>query len=165
MTSEDITPRLVVERESFDEYCLRMAYLVSTRTTCARRAVGCVLVDANKHIIATGYNGVPSSFPHCNEGNLCEGALLPSGQAGTLCKSTHAEQNALLQCRDSRAIMTAYITCNPCDVCIKLLLNTSCTRIVFAEEYPSRAKEDWIAVGREWIHMPMSGITRSIYGR
>lgn len=138
-------------RESRDSYFLRMARMVASRTTCIRRSVGCVLVSPHGEVIATGYNGVPSGFPHCNEELPCEGAYLPAGQAGTKCKSTHAEQNALIQCRDHRLIHTAYVTCNPCDVCVKLLLNTSCQRIVFIDDYPSEAREMWVASGREWI--------------
>lgn len=142
---------LYPKRESRDSYFLRLVREVATRTTCFRRAVGCILVDKHGHVLATGYNGVPRGFDHCSEGHLCSGAELPAGQAGTMCKSIHAEQNALLQCKDTEAVHTCYVTCNPCDVCIKLLLNTSCQRIVFIDDYPSEAKADWLKANREWI--------------
>lgn len=67
------------------------------------------------------------------------------------CQAIHAEQNALLQCRDVYAIHTAYVTASPCMTCVKLLLNTSCERIVYVEEYPHSAARDlWTGAGRSW---------------
>ena len=80
-------------------YFLKMAHLVSERGTCARRKVGCILVNSKKHVIATGYNGVSSNQEHCID-NPCKGARLKSGQGLDLCEAIHAEQNALLQCKD-----------------------------------------------------------------
>jgi deoxycytidylate deaminase len=49
------------------------------------------------------------------------------------------------------AIHTAYVTASPCMTCCKLLLNTSCQRIVYVEEYPhSAAKDLWTGTGRSW---------------
>jgi len=81
------------ERPTQDEYFLKMAELVSTRATCARRKVGCVLVNSRKHILATGYNGVASGMPHCID-EPCPGANYPSGEGLDKCEAIHAEQNA-----------------------------------------------------------------------
>lgn len=54
-------------RLSKHEYFLQMAELVSRRSTCLRRNVGAVLVNRLGHVLATGYNGVASGMPHCNE--------------------------------------------------------------------------------------------------
>ena len=67
-------------RPTADEYFMAMAMLVATRSTCIRRQVGCVLVDENKNILATGYNGVVSGHPHCNEGYPCPGADSETGK-------------------------------------------------------------------------------------
>lgn len=138
-------------RQTTDEYFLKMAALVSSRGTCIRRKVGCVLTNERNHVIATGYNGVASGLPHCID-VPCPGARQQSGYGLDLCEAIHAEQNALLQCHDVHTIKTAYCTVSPCITCIKLLLNTSCRRIVFWEEYPHpRAKELWEGAGREWL--------------
>jgi len=154
-------------RLSRDAYFIAMAKLAAQRATCLRRAVGCVLVNAENHVLSTGYNGVCSGQPHCNEvteevrnpalcnlhgtwrkpehwelatlpvyGNACEGANSPSGTNLSGCQAIHAEQNALLQCRNITEIHTAYVTASPCITCMRLLANTSVKRIVFAEEYP-----------------------------
>lgn len=147
-------------RATSDRYFMDMAELVSTRSTCLRRAVGCVLVNARNHVLSTGYNGVARHMPHCNEYDLfhptgfphaCEGAHSKSGTDLNLCKAIHAEQNALLQCRDVFEIDTCYVTVSPCVHCMKLLLNTSCTRIVAPTIYDEEATNLWLAAGRTLV--------------
>lgn len=76
--------------------------------------------------------------------DACEGATLESGAGSThLCQAIHAEQNALVQCRDVRSIETCYVTCAPCPSCAKLLLATGCTRVVFAENHHSATAGLW----------------------
>jgi dCMP deaminase len=141
-----------VGRPTIDEYFLRMAYLVSERGTCARRKVGCVLVDYNKHVMATGYNGPPAKWPHCID-QPCAGADSSPGEGLDLCEAVHAESNALLTCPDTTKIWTAYCTDSPCVSCVKLLLNTSCERIVFLRPYPhGRSKDLWLKSQRAWEH-------------
>ena len=110
-----------------------MAEQVAERSTCRRRKVGCVLVDSNNHVVATGYNGVPTHFPHCLD-EPCEGATAPSGESLEKCLAVHAEQNALLQLR-SNDILTAYLTVTPCITCAKMLANSRVKRIVAHREY------------------------------
>lgn len=137
-----------------DELYLRIADLVAQQATCRRRAVGCVLVDHRHRILSTGYNGVPAGAPHCLS-SPCAGATQKSGEGLHLCEAIHAEQNAILLLRDPYAVRSAYVTTFPCDGCIKLLLGTSCERIVFAENYAHPAAADrWALAGREAIWMP-----------
>ncbi len=143
-------------RPSKDDYFLSIARVVSSRATCYRRQVGCVLVNERGHILSTGYNGVAMGAPHCNEikllgdgrshlPSLCRGALAGSGYRLDECEAIHAEQNALLQCRDVWSIGTCYVTVFPCIHCVKLLLNTSCRRIVYESSYAHQAAHDlWI---------------------
>lgn len=137
-----------MERLSKDEYFSQLALLVARRSTCSRRSVGCVLVSHRGHILGTGYNGVPRGHTHCTDVR-CPGASLPSGTGLDVCEAIHAEQNALLQCKDVEQIDTAYVTAMPCMTCTKLLLNTSCRRIVYVEPYPhDAAKQLWTKNGR-----------------
>lgn len=156
-------------RPGSDAYFLALAALVATRSTCYRRAVGCVLVDARGHVLATGYNGVAPKHPHCNEAVLrraevgrdtqgrpilsdsydhphaCAGANAPSGVALDSCAAIHAEANALVQCADPYAIATVYVTAEPCVSCTKLLLVSGCRRVVALEPYPNSGKALWLA--------------------
>lgn len=165
-------------RPSRDEWAMKLAMLTAQRTTCCRRAVGCVLLNERGHVIATGYNGVATGLPHCNEeysppeyhdacGELvlpvtryihaCSGANAPSGTNLDGCQAIHAEQNAMLQCKNVYEIHTAYVTASPCMTCTKLLLNTSCKRIVFVEEYPhNEAQKLWESSGRSWEQILVS---------
>jgi len=168
-----------ITRPSRDQWAMQLATITAGRTTCCRRAVGCVLLNARGHVLATGYNGVAAGLPHCNalvvdphdieQGRTylyaCSGATAPSGTNLDGCQAIHAEQNAMLQCRDVYAIHTCYVTTSPCMTCCKLLLNTGCERIVYAEEYPHSAARDlwvgagrlwdlWVGAGRLWEHLP-----------
>lgn len=155
-------------RISRDEWGLELAKVTARRGTCCRRQVGCVLVDKDGHVLSTGYNGVAAGLPHCNAEeqlihldrsieivypNACAGAKAPSGTNLDACQAIHAEQNALLQCKDVREIHTCYVTCSPCVTCVKLLMNTGCQRIVFGELYPhADAKNLWLLTrAREWL--------------
>jgi len=122
-------------RMTREEWALRIAEVVAMRATCVRRRVGCVLTDKHGRILATGYNGVATGLPHCTEGHPCKGANAKTGEDLDNCEAIHAEQNALLQCQDTQRIHTCYVTVSPCITCTKLLLNTSCRRIVFIEMY------------------------------
>lgn len=165
-------------RPNKDEYLMGLAMLAASRTTCIRRGVGCVLANERGHVLAIGYNGVAGGLPHCNQvtgfsfiyanginkkkqltgqstgkmacfGHACEGHWLPPGKDN--CEAVHAEQNALLQCDDPWDIHTAYVTLSPCKACMKLLLNTSCKRLVFKEQHADLMPlELWTKAGREY---------------
>jgi dCMP deaminase len=122
-------------RLNVDDYFLQLAKIVGLRSTCARRAVGCVLVDQNNHVMATGYNGVHSGAIHCLD-RPCSAATSKSGEGLEECKAIHAEVNALVQCADVQSIYAVYCTASPCVHCMRLILNTSAERVVFHERYP-----------------------------
>ena len=142
-------------RPSIEQTMLRVAAVLALRSTCTRRQVGCVLTDSLGRILSTGYNGVARGQPHCID-KPCPGAMFGSGQRLDLCQAIHAEQNALLQCKDVDKIDTCYVTCSPCVTCTKLLLNTPCQRIVFAEVYEHKESASlWIKDSlhnRQWVH-------------
>ena len=142
----------MVDRAPLDRVLLTSAKAWSLRSTCMRRSVGCVLTDVSGHTLSSGHNGVPRGAQHCTAGTPCAGANCPSGTGVDLCEAVHAEINALLRCPDIDKIHTCYTTTSPCIHCVKALLNTSCRRIVFLDEYPhSEAKLRWERTGREWV--------------
>jgi dCMP deaminase len=133
-------------RPSWDSHFMKMAKLVAEMGTCARRQVGCVLVDERHVVLSTGFNGPPGGWAHCryDASVACPGATAPSGTALDECVANHGEQNALLHCADVRRICTVYCTCSPCVSCVKVLLCTSALRIVFEEDYPhAESRELW----------------------
>jgi len=128
------------ERLGWDDTFMKVARLLAVaRSTCLRRQVGAVLVR-DKHILATGYNGAPTGLPHCAEvGCLRKHLNIPSGQRHELCRAVHAEQNVIIQAalhgRDTRGA-TLYVTCQPCVICSKILVNAGIRKVVFDGEYP-----------------------------
>ena len=137
-----------------DEWLLAVARETAKNATCARRSVGCVLANERNQILATGFNGPPRGLPHCTaESPSDRKALIAGTGLGLdLCQAVHAEQNALLQCRDVYQIESCFSTTAPCLTCTKLLLNTSCRAIYHIEDYPQAemAKALWEGAGRVW---------------
>ena len=125
-------------RPSWDEYFMKLAYEVATRTTCIRRAVGAVIVK-DKRILATGYNGVPTGIAHCGEvGCLRQDLGVPSGQRHEICRGLHAEQNAIIQAARygiNISDSSIYITTQPCVVCAKMIINSGIQEIVYQNPY------------------------------
>jgi dCMP deaminase len=115
---------------------MTMAWAISVLATCSRRQVGCLLTDSKNRIIGSGYNGVPSGIEHCVD-KPCPMSQNPHGSS---CFATHAEVNAIAQCKNVDDVYTVYTTSFPCIECFKLIMNTGCSRIVYAVDYPSSRK-------------------------
>jgi dCMP deaminase len=77
------------ERLPWDEYFMKIAEVVASRSTCPRKFVGAVIVR-DKTILSTGYNGSIRGMPHCSDvGHMME---------NDHCVATiHAEANAIIQ--------------------------------------------------------------------
>jgi len=123
-----------MNRLNKDEYFLEIAKTIAKRGTCIRRQVGCVLVNSNGHIVATGYNGVPKGFVHCID-IPCEGANYPSGEGLEKCEAIHAELNTFLQLRSDDNFLTMYTTTTPCVACAKVICNSNVQRVVSISQY------------------------------
>lgn len=86
-----------MERITKDNYYLSIAKQVSMRGTCLRRNYGAIIVK-NDEIIATGYTGSPRGCDNCSDTGFClrEKLNIPGKQRYELCKSVHAEMNAII---------------------------------------------------------------------
>lgn len=104
--------------------------MVATRGTCPRLKVGALLVK-DKRIISTGYNGVPSGVPHCDD----VGCVLSPDDHCTW--TIHAEVNAITYADDliSTRYTTMYVTDNPCANCYKAAYEAGVRRIVYDRLY------------------------------
>jgi dCMP deaminase len=117
-------------RVSWDEYFMRIARDVATRSTCDRKHVGAVIVR-DKNILATGYNGSIGGLGHCDQ----EGHMLEDGHC---VRTIHAEANAIIQAAKHGVRIeggTVYVTASPCWGCFKMIANAGLGRIVFGEFY------------------------------
>lgn len=124
------------KRDDIDIFYMKMAYLMSERSTCLRRRVGSVIVR-DKIVLSTGYNGVPKDLPHCNT-CLRQELNIPSGQRHELCRASHAEGNAIAQAAMNGVNIngaTIYCTTQPCLYCAKLIVNSGIKRLVYCEDY------------------------------
>lgn len=117
-----------MSRPSWDSYFMQMAQAAAGRSTCDRAHVGCVLVDSQRNVVATGYNGSVPGLPHCDE----LGHLLIDGHC---VRTIHAEQNALLRAGRAAWGTTCYVTHYPCLTCAKLLAAAGSRRVVYAQSY------------------------------
>jgi len=139
-------------RISNARYMMNIAHAVAVRSACLNRQVGCVLVDKHRHVLSTGYNGVPSGIDHCA---MCH--RKESGRDLYACSAVHAEMNAMLQCRNTQKIVIAYITISPCMICARLLANTSCQTVVFDEFYTQETGDEfikfWSRLNRKVIYL------------
>ena len=133
-------------RPSWDEYFMRIAHEVATRSTCPRLAVGAVIVR-DKRILTTGYNGSPSGMPHCED----VGCLIRIVDGRASCQRTlHAEQNAIIQAAYhgvSVTEATIYCTHQPCLLCVKMLMNSGIEEVRYAGGYPDRLAVELAAEG------------------
>jgi len=129
-------------RPDWDSYFLNIADAASDRSTCKRRSVGCVIVDAKNHIASIGYNGVPRGFSHCIDAP-CGGENYPSGEGLEDCIAVHAELNAFLQLagRSYQEPLTLYTQCTPCVHCTKVICNSDVKRVVVRVWYAHRSVE------------------------
>jgi len=120
---------------------------VATRSSCIRRGVGALLVR-DKRILTTGYNGVPSGISHCTkETCLRIKGDIPSGTRHELCRGLHAEQNAIIQAAlhgISTKDSTLYVTCSPCLICVKMLINSGIKEIIYDGNYPDSMALDML---------------------
>ena len=121
-------------RPALNQYLLNLAHVVATRATCAKRSVGSVVADKRGRIIAAGYNGPPSGFPHCTD-TPCIGAVAAAAPASySFCNSIHSEANALaLAGERARGGMLA-ITTSPCKACALLIINAGISKIICGEQ-------------------------------
>ncbi|MFA4991478.1 MAG: dCMP deaminase family protein [Candidatus Omnitrophota bacterium] len=129
-------------RPGWDEYFLKMAYLVAERSTCLRHHVGAVIVR-DKRILTTGYNGAARGVKDCVElGCLRNEKGIPSGERHEICRAIHAEQNAIIQAGlhgINIADSVIYCTHSPCILCAKMIVNARIKKFVTAGEYADKS--------------------------
>lgn len=122
-------------RKPWDDYFMDLAMQVSTRSTCPRKQVGCVIVK-DKTIIATGYNGSLQHSEHCTD----FGCFIEDNHC---IRTVHAETNAINQAaKNGVSLKDASIYCNvePCWNCFKNIISAGITAIYFKENYSLKNK-------------------------
>ena len=150
-----------MERRDKVNYYLDLAEVVAKRSTCLRRHYGAVIVK-NDEVISTGYVGAPRGRQNCSDRGTCvrEELQIPRGERYELCRSVHAEQNAIISAsRDKMIGATMYLAgydaktgeyipkSNSCSLCKKMIINAGIEKVVVRdsqEEYRVVNVQDWI---------------------
>ncbi len=143
-------------------YYLDIAGTVLERSTCMRRHYGAIIVQDDE-IVSSGYNGAPRGRRNCGDLGYCarEALNIPSGERYELCRSVHAEANAIISAPRREVLgATLYMVCKDpetgalipgstsCSMCRRLIINAGIARVVIrdtAEQYRV------VDVEREWI--------------
>lgn len=114
-----------MNRPDYNEYFMRMAHLVATRSTCLEKQVGCVLVSEDMRVLSCGYNGAPAKAEHCIDLHEC------AKDQGFDCRAVHAEINAL-QYNGHNRPARCYCTLEPCKDCARMLRNAGVSAVYYA---------------------------------
>ena len=145
-----------------ENYYLDIAQTVAERSTCLRRRYGAILVKSDE-IIATGYNGAPRGRQNCVDLNYCtrEALNIPSGERYELCRSVHAEANAII-CASRRDMIgaTLYLVGKEvptgeyvqnamcCSMCKRMVINAGIEQVIVRDDkdrYRVIPVAQWIA--------------------
>ena len=151
-----------MERISKENYYLDIAETVLERATCLRRVYGAIIVK-NDAIISTGYNGAPRGRKNCVDMGFCtrEAMQVPRGQRYELCRSVHAEANAIISAsRRDMVGSTLYLVgrdaqsgellgdATSCAMCRRQVINAGISRVIIRQ-----TKTDYQVVDvSDWVH-------------
>jgi len=150
-----------MERRDKVNYYLDLADVVSKRGTCLRRRYGAVIVK-NDEVISTGYVGAPRGRMNCSDLGFCirQQMNIPRGERYELCRSVHAEANAIISAEREKMIgSTIYLSgrevstgeyimkSNSCSMCKRMIINAGIETVIVRDtenEYRVIKVQDWI---------------------
>jgi dCMP deaminase len=150
-----------VERRDKVNYYLDLAEVVSQRGTCLRKKYGAVIVK-NDEVVSTGYVGAPRGRANCTDLQVCvrEKLNIPRGERYELCRSVHAEANAIISASRERMIGSSlYLSgidirtqnyvqnADCCSMCKRLIINAGIEQVFIRDsknEFRRIAVSDWI---------------------
>ncbi len=150
-----------MERRDKVNYYLDLADVVAKRGTCLRRNFGAVIVK-NDEVISTGYVGAPRGRKNCSDINMCirQKMNIPRGERYELCRSVHAEANAIISAsRDKMIGASLYLAgrealtgeyiknSSSCSMCKRLIINAGIEKVYIRDtetDYRVIEVHDWI---------------------
>ena len=142
-------------------YYLDIAQAVLGRGTCLRRNFGAIIVK-NDQILSTGYAGAPRGRQNCSDLGVClrEKLGVPRGERYELCRSVHAEANAIIHAsRSEMTGATLYLVgvdaqteelvpdASPCSMCKRMIINAGISRVIIRntpDSFTAIYVQDWI---------------------
>ena len=149
-----------MRRKDKTNYYLDIADTVLERSTCLRRQYGAIIVS-NDEIVSTGYNGAPRGRKNCIDLMHCtrESMEIPQGERYELCRSVHAEANAIISAarrdtlgatlylvgRDSNT--SELLDATSCMMCRRMIINAGIQKVVCRsgeDTYTEIHVRDWV---------------------
>jgi len=136
-----------MQRPSWDEYFLLLAFNVSLRSEDPDIKHGAVIVNKYNHIIGTGYNGPIKG---------ADNSVIPFSIRDEKRKwMIHAEENAMLNVTQSSSergdSCRIYITGQPCNNCLQRMVNFGIKKIVVVDRIGSITENEETAVMKTQI--------------
>ena len=140
-----------MERRGKQNYYLDICETVLERGTCLRRNFAAIIVKQDE-IISTGYTGAPRGRLNCCDIGKCrrEELNVPRGTRYELCRSVHAEQNAIISARRQDMIGAAmylvgrevksgeYVqNASPCSLCKRFIINSGIEKVIIRDSKTS----------------------------
>ena len=150
-----------MKRIDKENYYLDIAGTVLERSTCLRKCYGAIIVQHDE-IVSSGYNGAPRGRKNCMDLGYCtrEAMNIPSGERYELCRSVHAEANAIISAARSEVLgATLYMVCKDpktgkliphstsCSMCRRLIINAGIRRVVIRDT----ETEDSVVHVEDWV--------------
>ena len=150
-----------MSRRDKTNYYLDLADVVSKRGTCLRRNYGAVIVK-NDEVISTGYVGAPRGRKNCSDMGVCirQKLDIPRGERYELCRSVHAEANAIISAErekmigstlylSGREVATGELIANSCccSMCKRMVINAGIEKVIVRDtdtEFREIMVQDWI---------------------
>lgn len=155
------------ERVDKINYYLDIAGTVAQRSTCRRRIYGAVIVQHDE-IVSTGYVGAPRGRTNCLDLDHCirEKLQVPRGERYELCRSVHAEANAIISAKRSEMLgadmfLVGYEAdskeliqhSNSCSMCKRMIINAGISRVIIRD---TPAEYRIVEVYRDWVEQDES---------
>lgn len=155
------------ERVDKINYYLDIAGTVAQRSTCRRRIYGAVIVQHDE-IVSTGYVGAPRGRTNCLDLDYCirEKLQVPRGERYELCRSVHAEANAIISAKRSEMLgadmfLVGYEAdskeliqhSNSCSMCKRMIINAGISRVIIRD---TSAEYRIVDVYRDWVEQDES---------
>ena len=150
-----------MQRTDKKNYYLDIAETVLERGTCLRRNFGAIIVN-NDQIVSTGYVGAPRGRKNCIDLGVCvrEQNNIPRGERYELCRSVHAEANAIIHAsRESMIGSTLYLVGKDaktgeyvenacaCSMCKRMIINAGIKKIIIRntkDKFTAIYVDEWI---------------------
>lgn len=113
------------DRITKEEMFIKIAEIISSRSTCERLNVGSIITDSDMlNILSMGYNGNYTGGP-----NRCD-RTEPSN-----CGCTHSEINSIAKADNTIKRKILFTTHSPCEACSKLIINSGFSKVFYRTDY------------------------------